>query len=193
MHINAKDVKFGLIFNAISIGVLVLFILITHITFSLNKEKTDYILEIFTVHPFSFAVYMIVFAAAIFGYVILHELTHGLFYKLLTRERLTFGMSWSCAFCGVPKIFVYRKAALIAVAAPLVIFTLILIPLTVTFYFLNPLIYALLMFIFGLHIGGCSGDLYLTLILLFKLKDPRTLIRDTGPEQFLYVPAKNDD
>ena len=45
-----------------------------------------------------------------------------------------------------------------------------------------------LLIFLGLHIGGCSGDLYNTWLYLTKFKDPRTLTRDTGPVQTFYVP-----
>ena len=47
--------------------------------------------------------------AAMFIYIILHELTHGLFYKIFTHEKLTFGLTLLVAFCGVPKLYVNRK------------------------------------------------------------------------------------
>ena len=188
IHVNAKDVKFGLIFNAISFGVLLIFIFVAHISLTLNKEKANLVAEKLWSEPFSFPCYLLILMLAIYVYVILHELTHGLFYKVSTGERLTFGISWSCAFCGVPKIFVYRKAALKAVCAPLAIFTVILIPLTVLFYFTNPVLYVLFMVVSGLHLGGCSGDFYVACLFIFKLRNPYTLMRDTGPEQFFYVP-----
>jgi len=45
-------------------------------------------------------------------------------------------------------------------------------------------------FIFALHLGGCSGDIYITYLLLKKYRDPRTLMNDTGPKMTLYVPTK---
>ena len=66
-------------------------------------------------------------------YIVLHELVHGWEYKRETGEKLTFGITPACAFCGVPHIFTYRKTALKAVSAPYKLFSLIFIVLIVSF------------------------------------------------------------
>jgi hypothetical protein len=131
------------------------------------------------------------FLAALFLYIVLHELVHGAVYKVLTRQKLTFGMSWSCAFCGVPNIYTYRRSALLSAAAPLVIFTVLMLPVQVALFFVHPLFYWMMAFIFGIHLGGCCGDGFLILLLMVRFKDPRTLMRDTGPEQFICVPGED--
>ena len=122
-----------------------------------------------------------------FLYIILHELVHGIVYKALTKQKLTFGLTWSCAFCGVPNIYCYRKTALYALAAPLTVFSIILIPLTVYLYFVNPVYYLMSAFILGLHLGGCCGDMYMMWLLLARFKSNKTLIKDTGPAQTIYI------
>ena len=126
------------------------------------------------------------------GYIVLHELVHGIAYKIQTGEKLTFGISWSCAFCGVPNIYTYRRTAIVAVVSPFTIFTLLFIPILILLYCFSPLYYLLAAFIFGLHLGGCSGDLYVLYLLAVKFKDKKTLMRDTGPEQFFYIPDEKN-
>ena len=121
------------------------------------------------------------------AYIVLHELVHGIAYKSLTGEKLTFGMSWSCAFCGVPNIYTYRRTALISLTAPLIVFSVIFIAIAAVLYFVSPIYYLIVSFLFGLHLGGCSGDIYVTILFLTKFKDKSTLMKDTGPEQFFYV------
>jgi hypothetical protein len=128
-----------------------------------------------------------VFLLAMVAYIILHELVHGVAYKIRTGERLTFGMSWGCAICGVPGIYTYRKTAIISVSAPLVLFSLILPPITALLYFVSPLYYLISAFILGIHWGGCSGDIYVLLLFGVKFRKKNVLMRDTGPEQFFYV------
>ena len=126
------------------------------------------------------------FCLSLIVYIVLHELVHGAAYKLLTGQKLTFGLTLSVAFCGVPEIYVYRKASLIAVLAPFVVFTV----LSVLALFAVPdgwTKFYVLLFL-GLHIGGCAGDLYNTWMYLTRFTDPRTLTRDTGPVQMFYVP-----
>ncbi len=181
LHINAKDKKLGLIFNAIALVVMVAVLAIAFVPVMIRGNMTVESDELFAAY--------VVFIASMLIYIVLHELVHGVAYKHMTGEKLTFGMSWSCAFCGVPNIYVYRRTALIACAAPLVLFSVILIPLTVSLYFASTLFYFISAFVLGLHLGGCCGDLYLIGLLLFKFKNENVLVRDTGPEQFLYVPS----
>ena len=186
MHIDARRKSFGIIFNLIAVGVLVAVVGLA----ALPLILTDRWEEIFEIGYVDFLVLYAVGIISMIGYIVLHELVHGAAYKLLTGERLTFGMSWSCAFCGVPEIFVYKRAAMIAVAAPLVLFSLIFLPLMIWLYTASAAYYMLLAILMGLHLGGCSGDGYVILLLLFKFKDKRLLLRDTGPEQFFYLPAE---
>ncbi|MBO5305493.1 MAG: DUF3267 domain-containing protein [Clostridia bacterium] len=183
MYINAKAAKFGLIFNLIALVVLALVMVAAFLSLRLGSKSLD-ILEMESSRLI--AAYLI-FMVSMIGYIVLHELVHGIAYKALTGEKLTFGMSWSCAFCGVPHIFTYRRIAIIAVISPFAVFTLLLIPILAVLYFFSPLYYLIFAFIFGLHLGGCSGDLYVLYLLTVKFKDPNTLMRDTGPEQFFYI------
>ena len=122
------------------------------------------------------------------SYIVLHELVHGAVYKALTHRKLTFGFTLTVAFCGVPDIYTSRRTALEATAAPFVVFTLVLIPLTLVMYNVSRLYFLVSGFLFSLHFGGCVGDLYLIILLLFRYRNPRTLMNDTGPRQTIYLP-----
>lgn len=185
LYINAKKAKFGIIFNLIALVVLIIVMAVAILSLHFGKKLSFDALEI--EYPQIIFAYLVFFASMI-GYIILHELVHGIAYKILTGEKLTFGLSWSCAFCGVPQIFTYRKTAVVSVIAPFVVFTVLFIPILVLLYCFSPLYYLITAFIFGLHLGGCSGDLYVFYLLTAKFKDEKTLMRDTGPEQFFYVP-----
>lgn len=185
LYINAKEAKFGLILNLIAFGVLVLVMAGAILSLSFGGMLLS---DIFKMEFSKLNLSYLIFFISMFGYIVLHELVHGIAYKAMTGEKLTFGISWSCAFCGVPNIFTYRKTALIAVVAPFAVFTLIFIPLLLLLYSFSPLYYLIAAFIFGLHLGGCSGDLYVLYLLTKKFKNKKTLMRDTGPEQFFYVP-----
>ena len=131
---------------------------------------------------------VVVFLASLVLYLVLHELVHGAVYKALTHQKLTFGFTLTVAFCGVPDVYTSRKTALLSLLAPFVTFSILLIPLTLWFYSFNRLYYLLSGILFSVHFGGCVGDLYMTYLLLFKYKDPRTLMNDTGPKQTIYLP-----
>ncbi len=128
---------------------------------------------------------LFVFLFAYLAYVVCHELTHGLVYKLFTKQKLTFGLTLAVAYCGVPNIYVYRTASLTAVLAPFVVFTpVFLIPALLLANCAYALVFGAL---FAFHIGGCVGDLYCAILYLFKFRDKNTLMRDTGPQQTFYV------
>ncbi len=179
--IDARQKKTGLILNAVSFLVQgILYLICIPLLYIGGEPNFDLTLT-------ELIISMTVFGVSALLYIILHELTHGAAYKLLTKQKLSFGLSWSCAFCGVPNIYVYRGAALVALTSPLILFTIILAPITVWLYFVHPIYYIMSLIIFGLHIGGCSGDGYMTLLLLFKFKDKALLLRDTGPCQWIYI------
>ena len=128
----------------------------------------------------------LVLIASLAAYIVLHELVHGLAYKLLTGQKLTFGMTLTVAFCGVPDIYVYRRTALISLLAPFTVFSVVFIALALALRDPWDKFYAGVLF--AVHIGGCVGDLYDTFLYLTRFRDPRTLMRDTGPKQTFYVP-----
>ena len=131
---------------------------------------------------------LLIFLLSMTVYIVLHELVHGAVYKLFTRHSLTFGMTRFAAYCGVPDLYVYRKTALAAVAAPFLAFT-VLFGAAILFI---PVLQ--IRFLFGLllsfHIGGCTGDLYDTGLFLFCLRDPDLLLSDTGLVQTFYLPDR---
>ena len=133
---------------------------------------------------------VLIACAAMFIYIILHELTHGLFYKIFTHEKLTFGLTLLVAFCGVPKLYVNRKTSLITTLAPFVIFNIIYILLMILIPDLFTKIVVL--FMFAMHFGGCVGDLWVAYYLLFKHRDKKMLVNDTGPKQTFYIEGSND-
>lgn len=122
---------------------------------------------------------------ALLLYPVLHELLHGAAYKLLTHRRLTFGLTATVAFCGVPDIYVYRRTALIALLTPFAVFIpVFLLPACLCAGAWDRFGAALLL---AVHIGGCVGDLYDAGLYRFRFRRPDTLMQDTGPKQTFYV------
>ena len=126
-------------------------------------------------------------AAAYFLYVVLHELTHGLVYKLLTGKKLTFGFKPPSAFCGVPGIYTYRITSLLSLSAPLTVFSLLFAVLF--FVIRDPFAKAMVLLLFTFHIAGCSGDLYGIFLFLTRFRDPAVLRKDSGPVQVYCIKA----
>lgn len=184
LYINAKDKKFGIIFNLIALAIMVIVMVVANLPLYINGELSW---DIIRVGSRKLMISELILIVALLVYIVLHELVHGIAYKSLTGEKLTFGVSLTCAFCGVPHIFTYRKTALISVISPFALFTLIFLPITVALYFVSPLYYLLSALLLAAHLGGCCGDLYVLYLILLKFRKKQLLMRDTGPEQFFYV------
>ena len=130
----------------------------------------------------------IIFLCSMLLYVVLHELIHGLVYKVFTKQKLTFGISWRFAYCGVPNIYVYRKISILALMGPFTVFTVLMVPFF--FVFRYPLTLFLLLTLFSIHLSGCVGDLYDFVLLLFFFRRKDLLVLDDGAKQTFYVPKK---
>lgn len=180
--IDAKNAKVGVVLNLIAMLVMLASVIPAY--FLINVPFRE-MLDLDNNNGMYSLVRVIVMFAIFVAYIILHELVHGAAYKALTKQKLTFGLSLTVAFCGVPNIYVYRKTALIAVLAPFVVFTPVF--LTLCFVLPTALDKLLAAFMLGAHVGGCSGDLWVSGLLLFKYRDKMTLMNDTGPKQTFYV------
>lgn len=172
-RLDAKNSKIGVIFNLVAFFV----------TLAISAAAIFIIKPYQDIASFRFLSY-IIFFLSILLYVVLHEIVHGIAYKALTKEKLTFGISLTVAFCGVPNIYVYRKTALVALLSPFVVFTVVF--LAGAFLLSNPWDQFLCSVLLGIHVGGCSGDLYDTGLYLFRFRSADTLMRDTGPMQVFY-------
>ncbi|MDE6597787.1 MAG: DUF3267 domain-containing protein [Clostridia bacterium] len=180
-HVSAKDRKTTIIYTLLSfVPAIILFVaafLTVYYTGGIAAAGND------TFRIVSFVVTCLVYLL----YIVLHELVHGIVYKICTGRKLKFGLSMTYAFCGVPDVYVYRKAAVCAIIMPFAVFSVVFIGLTVGMYFVNPLLFIEAAIMLGLHLGGCVGDLHLTLLFAKNYRNSSTLMRDLGPEQFIYV------
>ena len=172
--IDMKKMSTNIFLNVLNILFVIISILIL-IPLKFKEIKFDNLIEL--------SIVMFIALIGFIIYIVLHELTHGLFYKIFTKQKLTFGVSLTYAYCGVPNIYVRKKEAIIACLSPLIIFSIIF--LTLIFILPPNYINLSIIILFSFHFGGCSGDIYLSLILLTKYKKD-TYIKDTGPTQYIY-------
>ena len=173
--IDAADKRIGLKLNLIGAGITVALLAV----FALILRPRDFF-ENYTISR------NLITLGLLFAYLVLHELTHGAAYKLLTRQKLTFGFTATVAYCGVPEIYVYRKAAMIALLAPFCVFNVVFGLAVILLPGAWDKMYAAALL--AIHVGGCVGDLYDTWLYLTRFKQPDTLMRDTGPKQTFYLP-----
>lgn len=145
----------------------------------------SYGLHIVIDNSLKYLITMIIFIIFMLGYVCMHEIVHGIAYKILTKEKLTFGIKLPVAYCGVKDIYVTKKTALIALLAPFVVFNIVFI---VPLFFIKDALYFLLCaYLLAMHVSGCIFDLYDSYLLIFKYKKKEVLLYDDGPTQTFYV------
>lgn len=136
------------------------------------------------------SLHLLALGGSLLLYIPLHELTHGAAYKCLTGHKLTFGISLTAAYCGVPDIYVYRRAALIALLSPTLLFSAVfLLP---AFLLPGAVWRAMFALLFAIHLGGCCGDLYDTWLYLTRYRAADVLMRDYGPRQVFYTKTETD-
>ncbi len=185
--VDAKDTKTAVLMNVFSfIIIAALFIAIWFAVFK-GEAFADSVKRLIVDESWKVIVRLVVFIVLFFGYIVLHELVHGIVYKAFTKQKLTFGLTLSVAYCGVPNVYVYRTAALCALLAPFVVFSIVF---ALPMFFLKE--YADLILcgaLLAFHVGGCVGDLYDTFLYAFVFRDGSTLMRDTGPKQTFFVLA----
>lgn len=172
--VDAKDKKTVVKLNIAALAVSLLLLLIPLLWMGIPRWRMEH-----------FILFPLIMLGSILVYMVLHELVHGIAYKILTHEKLTFGLTLSVAYCGVPHIYVYRKTALISLLAPFTVFGIIFLLGMIIFW--GTAAGFLCGILFAVHVGGCAGDLYDTWLYLTRFKDPATLMRDTGPKQTFYI------
>lgn len=182
--VDATKAPFAVVFNLLSLVMMVGAFAVLYFAFgtdvSLIKE------QFLTLPDFTKILALLLLVVGFIVYIVLHELVHGVVYKAFTKRKLTFGVTMTCAYCGVPDVFVYRTASLCALLAHFVIFSIaFIVPM---FFLQNTVWFLLLAALFAMHFGGCVGDLYITVLYVFKFRDGKTLMRDTGPVQTFYLP-----
>ena len=117
--VDAKNKKFAVLMNLAAAVIMIAVYVITDFIFSgritlvdLGKNANEE--DLLKWYLSSVLLPLGIFVVASFAYIILHELTHGVAYKALTGEKLTFGFTKTVAYCGVPNIYVGKKTSLIA-------------------------------------------------------------------------------
>ncbi len=183
-HVDAKNKKQIIIYTVLSfVPLLIIFPALVLIARYCNGY------DISNISKDSFGLFTpLIICVILFSYIVLHEIIHGITYKFFTGAKLTFGFSLTVAFCGVPEIYVRKKASIAALVMPFLVFSIIFIASTIGLWFVSPAYGIISGVVFAVHLGGCVGDLHWTLLYLTKFKHCNTIMRDTGPAQWLYIP-----
>lgn len=178
--IDAKKASVGIVLNILAGIIAVALIVGLYLAkFGLNIH------QFYEEEPIMLLIAALVFCVSMIVYLIVHELTHGAAYKLLTKQKLRFGMTLTVAYCGLKEGYTNKKTSLIATLAPFVLHSIWMIILICV---LPDNVWALVVImLFAFHFGGCIGDLWVTCILLFRYCKKQVLISDDGPCQRFYL------
>ncbi|MGB2869999.1 MAG: DUF3267 domain-containing protein [Bacteroidota bacterium] len=116
-----------------------------------------------------FLIFLVVF------FVVLHELVHGVFFWIYTKEKPVFGLKLLYAFAGAPRFFIPRNQYMVIGLAPLVVLSCVgfILQPFIPIEFLLPLNVALVA-----NASGAVGDVYVVLKLAGFPRS--TLVNDTG-------------
>jgi len=178
--IDANGGKTVVIMNVAAIVVWFAFIIVALLIRKIDFGEINF--------GFEYLFYLFGFFASYVLYMVLHELVHGVFYKIFTKRKLKFGFNFFVAYCGVPDIYVSKAPMLITVLAPFFVFTLIGLP--ILFIVKDVKLFIALSALVGAHIGGCVGDLFVAFTLIFKYRGKNVYVNDTGPTQTFYVKSE---
>ena len=169
-----KNKKMSLIVNGIALLIAAIMAIPMH-----------FIVPFTTIYKFDetdsqFKMRVVIFMVAIIGYMVLHELVHGITMKLCGTKRVKYGFTGLYAFAGSDDY--YDKKSYITIAlAPIVVWGVVLAVLNC----LVPLHWFwIVYFVQIVNISGAAGDLFVT--VKFSKMPSDILVRDHGVGMKVY-------
>lgn len=143
----------------------------------------------FIVHPSAFfgatgieeyiAIAVLVAGAVV--YIVLHELTHGVFLSAFTRTKPKFGFVGWAAYCG-NEAYCNKPCYAVVALSPLVVWGIVFGVLNVFFH--DGVWFWVIWFLQTMNVAGAAGDLFVSFKLLFYPKE--ILVQDTGLAMTVY-------
>ncbi len=118
-------------------------------------------------------------------YMVLHELTHGVFMKLCGTEKVKYGFKGLYAFAGSEDYY-DKKSYIIIALAPVVLLGLLLLIINL---FVSTEWFWVVYFLQVCNISGAAGDFYVTLRFCKMPKD--ILVHDNGTSMEVYTSESN--
>lgn len=138
-------------------------------------------------HARNIIIAVFVFLASVYPYFLLHELVHGVVYSAVTWRKVKCHFSWTGSCCELPDIYCGRRLALLCTAAPLIVFGVLFLALTILALQCGHWLYIVYSLLLALHLFGCRSDMYLLKCIL-QYDDRKLLVLDRGAEQYIYLP-----
>jgi hypothetical protein len=123
--------------------------------------------------------------AVTLGVGVVHELVHGLFFWIFTRERPAFGAKSLYFYAGAPGWYLPRSQHAIVGLSPFVVVTVVGLLVA---WFVSPAVAAWLLLAVVANAGGVAGDL---MAVVWLLRQPQeTFVQDTGLVLTIYQPGQ---
>lgn len=135
------------------------------------------------------ALALLVFVVCIYPYFGVHELLHGVVYKLASGQPVKIRFSLTGAACLLPEGYVSGSVACICTAAPLVILGIGLLLGSLTAAIRGNWLWLSCALLLVLHLLGCRSDIHL-LKQLGKYRRDSIWVRDSGAQQRIYQKEK---
>jgi hypothetical protein len=126
---------------------------------------------------------LVAFLLSIILMLILHELVHGIFFWLFTRERPRFALKPGYAFAAAPDWYIPSMQYICVGLSP---FVIISITCTILAWFVNSSLIPYLLIIATFNAAGALGDL---IVVAWVLAQPKIiLVKDEGDIYSSYAP-----
>jgi hypothetical protein len=126
---------------------------------------------------------MIAFVLSIVLMLVFHELIHGIFFWLFTRERPKFALKAGYAFAAAPDWYLPSSQYILVGLSPFVAITILAILFSA---FVNSSVVPYLLLIATFNAAGALGDL---IVVAWVLRQPRSiLVRDQGDKFSSFAP-----
>jgi len=171
-----KNRKFAIIINILSFIFLVIFyILFDLITRAAGINTTgDFLYHFKSLRYLPFTA-NIIFLAGLVIILSVHELIHGFFFFLFTKEKPLIGFKSVYAYAASPDWYIRKKYFLIITLSPIIIMTITGFVLMLVV----PAGYSSMIFLLvTVNAAGSIGDIWVSIIL--SRKPSETYVNDTG-------------
>lgn len=179
--------------NALALVLMLLFIWLALQFFALVHPGIDAIAALWQVTGATTEIgrrvtLTLVALAVVFGVGVVHELVHGLFFWIFTRERPVFGFKSLYVYAAAPDWYLPLDRYIVVGLMPLLVITVLGLALAVAV----PATVAVWVLLFTVtNAGGAAGDMFAIVWLLRQ--PPNALAHDRGTAIEVYCPMQDSD
>ncbi len=171
-----KDKKLLILINLISVlsfpFFYVVFYYIAYLTGTIHMTDRLLYYLLFESLPLK---YLLMLLGILLIISVVHELIHGLFFFIITKEKPVFGYKDLFAYAGAPDWYIKKKYFYIISISPFVILSFAGIA---ALFFTSSVFLSVVLVPFSAHAAACIGDLWMSIMLLNKPEE--TYVNDTG-------------